>query len=88
MSFQKQKLRERLVDVEYEIAKEKLKILSLHEQVASRLKQKEETASHKFQWQNIYQLGLEQAECEIVIREAVMAKLINETKFLRLDIDG
>jgi hypothetical protein len=84
----KQKLRERLADVEYEVAKEKNKIISLKEQVESRLKQKEEIEKYKFKWENTYQLGLEQTELEIAIREATIAKLVNEIKFLRLDLDG
>jgi hypothetical protein len=88
MLFQLQKLRERLADVNYEIEKETNKILFLQEQVQSRLQQKEEMAKHKFKWENTYQLGLEQTELEIVIREAVKNKLINEIKFLRLDIDS
>jgi len=87
MSFQLQRLRERLADVEYEIAKENNKILGFQEGVKSRLKQKEETEKHKFKWELTYQLGLEQTELEIAIREAVRAKLINEVKFLRLEID-
>jgi len=88
MSFQLQRYRDRLADVNYEIEKETNKILFLQEQVQSRLKQKEEMEKHKFKWENTYQLGLEQTELEIAIREAVRNKLINEIKFLRLDIDG
>lgn len=87
MSFQVQKLRERLADVNYEIEKETNKIHFLQEQVQSRLKQKEESEKYKFKWENTYQLGLEQTELEVAIREAVKAKLINEVKFLRLEID-
>jgi len=88
MSFQLKNLRERLADVEYEIAKENNKIHFLKDQLLSREKQKEDMAKYNLKWENTYQLGLEQTELEIKIREAVINKFSNEIKFLRLDIES
>ena len=84
MSLQAQKHRERIADVDYEIAKLDNKILGLQEGVKNRLKMKEENEKHKFPWRHEYQLGLEQTELQIAIHEAEKAKFINELKFLRL----
>lgn len=84
MSLQAQKYRERIVDVDYEIAKLDNKILGLQENIKGRLKMKEENEKYKIEWKKEYQLGLEQAELQIAVYEAEKAKLINEVKFLRL----
>lgn len=84
MSLQAQKYRERIVDVDYEIAKLDNKILGLHDNIKGRLKMKEENEKYKIEWKKEYQMGLEQAELQIAIYDAEKAKLINEVKFLRL----
>lgn len=84
MSLQVQKHRERIAEVEYEIAKLDIKILGMEDAVKNRLKMKEENEKHKFPWRHEYQLGLEQSELQIAIYEAEKAKFINELKFLRL----
>ena len=80
------KYRERLADVEYEVAKETNKIINLQLSLEDRIKQKESTLQNKFKWEFVYQLGLEQTELEIKIREATINKLVNEIKFLRLEL--
>ena len=84
MTFQIQKQRERIADVDYEIAKLENKILGMKDIIQNRLKLKEEVLKYKQEWRNEYQLGLEQSELQIDIYEAEKAKLINEAKFLRL----
>ena len=84
MSFEIKKHRERITDACYAINKEEDKILFLKENLESRLKSKENCLKNKLKWEHVYQLGLEQTECEIKVCEAVRDKLINEVKFLRL----
>ena len=79
-------IRSRLADVEYEIAKETNKKITLEEGLKSRFEMKETCAKHNVKWELTYQLGIEQTELEIKIREAVIDKLINEVKFLRLEL--
>ena len=86
MSFEIHKLRERLTTVSHEINKLEDKILFLSENNDIRLKQKESSVKHGWKWENVYQLGLEQTELQIKIHEAEIAKLVNEVKFLRMDI--
>ena len=87
MFLQIQKHRERIAEVEYEVAKLEIKILGMKDNIAGRLKMKEENEKHKFPWRPEYQLGVEQAELQIAIYEAEKAKFINEIKFLRLMLE-
>ena len=80
------KFRERIADVEYEISKEQNKILGLEDILQDRIKQKEENTKQKFPWTYTNQLGLEQTELQIKIHEATMNKLVNEIKYLRLEL--
>lgn len=87
MSLQAVKYRERIAEVDYEIAKKEIQILSMKENINSRLRMKAENEKYKVPWRPEYQLGLEQAELAINIFEAEKAKLINELKFLRLILE-
>ena len=86
MSHEIQNLRKRLTTVMYEAAQEDDKILFLQESLESRLASKELSLKNNWKWENVYQMGLEQNELEIKIRQAAKDKLINEAKFLRLMI--
>ncbi len=66
-------LRERIADLDYEIAKEEIRILSRQESLEST---------------NMSQRILENIELDIKIHEAIMAKHINEVKFLRLELQN
>ena len=87
MSHEIRKLRERITTVKYEIAQEEDKITFLQEMLESRLKTKEQSLTNNWKWENIYQMGLEQTELEIKICEAKREKLINEIKFLRIEVE-
>ena len=87
MSFVKiSNYRNRIADVEYEINKEQNKIFSLEDNLKQRHKDKEFTLQNKIKWLPTFQLGIEQAELQIKIHEAIKDKLINELKFLRLEL--
>ena len=83
---QSTKIRERLADVDYEVAKLQNKITSLQENIKQRQKDKIFCTDNKLPWALVAQLGLEQAELQIHIYEAEIAKFINEIKFLRLEL--
>ena len=87
MSLQVVKYRERIAEVDYEIAKKDIQIISMKDNIKTRLKMKEDNEKYKVPWRPEYQLGLEQAELAINIFEAEKAKLINEVKFLRLILE-
>lgn len=86
MSFELQKHRERLTEVIHLVNKEDDKIIFLVENLEQRVKNKEFCEQHKLKWEHVYQMGMEQTEQELKIREATRDKLINEIKFLRLII--
>ena len=78
--------RERLADVNYEIAKEQNKKITQQEILKERLEGKAFNEQHNLRWDPYAQFTLEQIELEIAISDAVIAKLVNEVKYLRVSL--
>jgi hypothetical protein len=89
MNIRVLRLKERIAEVEYEIQKEQIKIWSYEEDIKGRLKFKDQVFSSEGKmgkWTAVNQMGLEQLELAIKIRQATVDRYVNEIKFCRLEI--